>query len=262
MECSEPGIICDKELLAYLAGEKVRPLVVQHVACCHHCSAQVATYRRMEHILRKRLYRCDCPSPHALGEYHLGLLDLSAAEQITTHLEHCVHCTRELATGEVFLRQPSCPIGQAPEHVSLSHHRQAGNEQVPFSEVIQQRVRRIAALLLPQSPRFAMRKASQHISSWPRRYEAENVRVVLQLAQVPGQSMAFQLIGFVTCDDATLQSSQGVLVQLFSSSQLVYTQHIDDLGNFMFFPLYPSSYKMELCFPDKTVVIDQLEIQA
>ena len=262
MECSEPGIIRDEELLAYLAGEKVRPLVVQHVARCHHCSSQVAAYRRMEHILRKRLYRCDCPSPHALGEYQLGLLDLSAAEQITTHLEHCIHCTRELATGEAFLRQPSCPIEQAPEHVSSSNHCQARHAQAPISEVIQQRVRRIAALLLPQPPRFAVREASQHISPWPRRYEAENVRVVLQLEQVPGQSMAFQLIGFVTCDDAALQSSQGTLVQLFSSPQVVYTQHINDLGNFMFFPLYPSSYKMELCFPDKTVVIDQLEIQA
>ena len=27
MECSEPGAIGDEELLAYLAGEKVRPFV-------------------------------------------------------------------------------------------------------------------------------------------------------------------------------------------------------------------------------------------
>jgi len=34
MECSKPGAIRDEELLAYLAWEKVRPFVVQHLAEC------------------------------------------------------------------------------------------------------------------------------------------------------------------------------------------------------------------------------------
>ena len=48
MECIKPGAIRDEELLAYLAGEKVRPFVVQHVAECQHCSSQMTAYQRMD----------------------------------------------------------------------------------------------------------------------------------------------------------------------------------------------------------------------
>ncbi|HYU71749.1 MAG TPA: hypothetical protein VEL31_03625, partial [Ktedonobacteraceae bacterium] len=61
MECIEPGAIRDEELLAYLAGERVRPVVAQHLTKCQHCSSQLANYRQIELMLTGKLYRWDCP---------------------------------------------------------------------------------------------------------------------------------------------------------------------------------------------------------
>ena len=71
MECSEPGAIRDEELLAYLAGEKVRPKVEQHLARCQRCTAQLAAFERLELALTSKLYRFDCPPSQVLGEYQL-----------------------------------------------------------------------------------------------------------------------------------------------------------------------------------------------
>src|SRR5690348_1457668 len=103
MQCSEPGAIREEELLAYLAGEYVRPGVVQHLARCQSCTTRLASYRRMEYKLISKLYRWDCPSNQALGEYQLGLLKNEQAVVVRTHLESCVLCAAELATLTEFL---------------------------------------------------------------------------------------------------------------------------------------------------------------
>src|SRR5579884_4233590 len=226
MECSEPGIIRDEELFAYLAGEEVRPAVAQHLAHCPYCSSQLAVYQRMEQILLKRLYRYDCPSSLVLGDYQLGLLDAPASEQIARHLESCVHCAHELATLGVFLQQ------EAPVHVeqasTSSNHRHSRHRPPSLQQTVANNVQRIMAVLLPPLPRPALvREAAQSASSWPRRYEAQDIHIVLQLEEMPGQNLAFQLIGFVTRDNTTLQALQGIQVRLSSASRVIYTQQVD-----------------------------------
>ncbi|HLZ56651.1 MAG TPA: hypothetical protein VKR06_06860 [Ktedonosporobacter sp.] len=98
MECSEPGGVRDEELASYLAGEQVRPAVVQHIEGCPACSSQVTLYRCIELRLTSRLYRWDCPPHRVLGEYHLGLLDKERASEVKKHLDECVLCAEELAT--------------------------------------------------------------------------------------------------------------------------------------------------------------------
>ncbi len=258
MECSQPGIIRDEELLAYLAGEEVRTAVVQHLARCPHCSSRVALYQRMEQFLLKRLYRYDCPSSLVLGEYQQGLLDSPTSEQVARHLETCVHCAHELTTLEGFLQEASVPVEQVS---TSSNHHHVRRRQPSFQQTVSSKVQRIMATLLPPLPRPALvREAAQSASSWPRRYEAQDVHIVLQLEEIPGQRQAFQLIGFVTRNNTALQALQGIQVQLSSASQVIYTQQIDDLGNFIFSPLSPALYEMELHFPGRIVVIDQFEI--
>ena len=103
MECSEPGTIRDEELLAYLAGEIVRPDVQRHLSQCQHCSSQLATYRRMELSLTSKLYRWDCPPNQVLGEYQLGLLSNEISNAVKLHLGSCVLCAAEMTMLEQFL---------------------------------------------------------------------------------------------------------------------------------------------------------------
>src|SRR5439155_27175283 len=97
MECSEPGTIREDELIAYLVEDVVRPAVIEHIARCARCSSQVETYRRMDRKLVNRLYRWDCPSTMALGEFHLGMLSNDQTIGIQQHLSMCVLCSAEVA---------------------------------------------------------------------------------------------------------------------------------------------------------------------
>ena len=58
----------------------------------------------------------------------------------------------------------------------------------------------------------------------------------------------------------TLEALQGTPVQLTSPSNTVYTQNIDELGNFIFSSITPATYTLELQFPEGVVVIDQLAV--
>src|SRR5579883_867665 len=112
MECSEPGLIRDEELLAYLAGERVRPVVEQHLARCPRCSTRLADYRRQELTLLSKLYRWDCPPNQVLGEFHLGLLDPETSLAVKFHLRTCVPCSLELSTLGEFLSNDPLLVAQ------------------------------------------------------------------------------------------------------------------------------------------------------
>src|SRR5260370_2343642 len=103
MECSEPGIIRDEELLAYLAGERVRPVVQQHLSRCQRCSSLLADYRRVELSLTSKLYRWDCPPNHILGEYQLGLLSNDLPTAINLPFTTSLLCVAQMATLLAFL---------------------------------------------------------------------------------------------------------------------------------------------------------------
>ncbi len=209
MECSEPGTIRDEELVAYLAGEKVRPAVVQHLTRCQRCSSQLATYRRIELKLISKLYRWDCPPNQILGEYQMGMLSSEQALNVKNHLRMCVLCAAEVATLTEF----------------LAHDRMLAE---PVSV-----------------------------------YSAEDVSISIQIERGPSRKDSLQLIGFVTRQGTTLEAMQGTPVRLStlaSTGKTVYTQNIDELGNFVFSSLVPATYTLELQLPEGIVVIDQLPV--
>ncbi len=93
---------------------------------------------------------------------------------------------------------------------------------------------------------------------WPRNYSAEDVNISLQVEQGAGRRGSLQLIGFVTRQGMALGTLQGTPVRLSSQADMVSTQNIDELGNFVFSSLVPATYTLELQFPEATIVIDQL----
>jgi hypothetical protein len=224
----------------------------------------------MERKLIRRLYRFDCPPSLLLGEYQLGLLDDPAAMQMKNHLSRCELCRAEVASLTGFMAQGPLPVELAPVEgwaPAVVYDRQpvqaARRVWERMQDQAQESVRRVIAALLPQQPRAAyLRDASQQGAEWPRRYEGEDVNISLQLEQSSGRDGTLQLIGFVKRNGVPLEGLAGALVQLSSSPQTVYTQQIDDLGNFIFAALTPATYSLEVRFPDKVVAIEQLVIAA
>lgn len=265
MECSEPGTIRDEELLAYLAGERVRPVVVEHIAHCQRCSTQLAEYRRIEHTLTSKLYRWDCPSNQILGEYQLGLLSSQVAAEVKIHLSTCVLCAAEVATLTEFLANDPVPVlaSVSAQASSQNNHRPVGEAKRILERLrdeSRESVRRIVATLLPPAPRFAPQRHPSQIEVWPRRYTAEDLSISVQIERGTSHGDSIQLIGFVTRKGAALESLRGIPVLLSSPISTVHRQSIDELGNFVFSSISPATYTLELQLPGSTVVIESLPI--
>lgn len=264
MECNEPGTIHNEELLAYLAGEPVRPLVVQHITKCHHCSSQVTNYRQIELMLTSKLYRWDCPPNQILGEYQLGLLTSDLATAVKIHLSTCVLCTAEVATLNAFLANDPMLVEHASVIPStMNNHHPAHTAEHVLNQIRDQAsagVRRIIAAWQPTQPRLAFQREIA-ASAWPRRYTAEDVNISIQIERGKSRTNSLQLIGFVTRSGAALEALQGTPVLLSSQTSTMHnTQNIDELGNFIFPSLTPATYTLELQFPENTIVIDQLSV--
>ena len=100
MECVAPPQLDDSQLLAYIDGEAAPP-VATHLARCPACRERAQGLGRLIGRMTVALYRLDCPTSTALGEYQLGLLADDAA--ISAHLTECVHCRAEVAQLQGFL---------------------------------------------------------------------------------------------------------------------------------------------------------------
>ena len=276
MECSEPGAIRDEELLAYLAGEKVRPFVEQHIARCQRCAAQLADYERIELVLTSKLFRFDCPPSHVLGEYQMGMLSKELTAAVKNHLAMCVLCATEVATLTEFLAHDPllterAPVPSVSVQTSSPHNDHRSGQGAKgvldrLSDRSRAGVRRIVATLLPPQPRFAYQREISQATLWPRRYSAEDLSISIQVERGTSHRDALQLIGLVTRKGEALGVLQGTPVLLsaqdvgksFDGTQ--YMQSIDELGNFIFSSIAPATYTLELQFPESIVVIDQLPL--
>ncbi len=276
MECSEPGAIRDEELLAYLAGEKVRPFVKQHLAHCQCCTAQLAAYERIERTLTSKLYRFDCPPSQVLGEYHLGLLNKEFTAAVSNHLSMCALCAAEVATlteflaNDQMLARPAVARDMSVQTSSPNnnHRSTQGAKSVlgRLQNTANTGARRILATLLPPQPRLAFQRDSTQAALWPRRYTAEDVSIAIQVERDASQRDSLQLIGFVTRQGQSLDMLQGTQVLLIAQAADMslagaqYTQQIDELGNFVFSSIAPATYLLELQFPGSTIVVEQLPV--
>ncbi len=263
MECSEPGTIRDEELLAYLAGDRVRPVVQQHLARCQSCSTKLADFRRVERSLTRKLYRLDCPTNQELGEYQLGMLSPEQSSSVKLHLSTCVLCSVEVATLSQFLANDPMLVERVAIHPSLSNNHGLHSAKPSLSHLRNKtsgQIRRVIATFIPPQPRFAYQREIASTEVWPRSYAAEDFHISIQLDKDTSRKDSLQLIGFVTHKGSSLESLQGIPVVLSSETGVVYKQNIDELGNFVFSSITPASYTLELQLPESTIVIEKLPV--
>jgi hypothetical protein len=271
MECREPGVIRDEELFAYLAGERVRPAVAQHLATCPSCMEQAATYRNMDRTLTSTLYRWNCPPSQVLGDYQFGLLAPNQSTEVRSHVSTCAACTSELAVLSTFLANDPWLEARPAVQVAArqnSHPVQSAKRALEnLRDQSLESARRIAATFVPSQPRLAsQRDAASQIALWPRSYTAEDLNISIQVERGVNRRDALQVIGFVTRKGAALEALDGTPVQLLASSsvtgttEIAHIQKIDDLGNFVFSQIVPATYVLELQLPEGVVVIDQLPV--
>jgi len=211
MTCQMPPPLSDDEISAVLDGS-AEDDVLRHIDVCPDCARRVAAARRLEVAIAQRLNRWDCPSPLALGEYHLNMLSERQARAIREHVKGCPRCQAELADLSVFLEN--------------GRHEDAKGVEPSTGKLPRVNLRLPDWLLgkpLVQRPAMALRGTGEE----PVIIEAGALTVFLKLEPRAGQPV---LLGQLAGDD--LGPWVGALVQMWQEGALRATAEVDDLGAF------------------------------
>jgi anti-sigma factor RsiW len=223
MHLEATGHAAREAIVAYVDGTASRE-VASHIQGCPTCSADASALQTTQSRLRQALFRFDCPEPHRLGEYELGVVSPQERVEIARHVLECAYCADELQTLREFLRA-----------------------EPPLRESLVSGVRRVLATLLAPSPSFGLagvRGADTEL----RQYQAEGARLSIGAGPEPGS-----LIGL-------LVPAQPGQARLTSEDGQPHATEVDDLGNFEFEDVPAGSYQLEIELPDEIIVVEGFAI--
>jgi hypothetical protein len=182
--------------------------------------------------LHRSLYRFDCPSPHALGEYDLDLLPPEQRTQIAAHVVDCDECRTELTTLRAFLSQP-----------------------IDLPDSVFARARRLVATLMAPAPRPAYGGLRGNAEPTVRVYEIEDVTITVDAGDSAGS-----LIGLVMVTSSPPEQLLGRQVRLLPAAGPPLVAELDDIGNFEFAGAAAGEYVLELELPESLIVIEALRV--
>jgi hypothetical protein len=197
---------------------------------------------RFQSRLSGALYRFDCPPPHTLGEYDLGMVSPEARSTIAAHVRTCVRCTDELAQLRGFLATELMPAGVASGAAGVI-----------------ERLRRVLATLVPApSPALAGLRGAGDAAAWTYRAEGLTISLVLTTG-ANGRRGRPSLAGLVL-GDGVAELPTDALATLVDAAGTSRTTEIDDLGNFTFDDVDTDVYRLEVLLGDRVVVVEGLHV--
>ncbi len=243
MMCSHPGTVAAEDLVAYASGDvDIDRRVAEHVQGCPGCAETMEAYRQTETVLRRALFRFDCPSPQTIGEYELRLLGPGEMTAAAAHTLDCAYCTDELRTLRSFLATPTAP------ETSISGSL----------------ARVVAALVVPgrwapAGLAGALRSTGDAGSAV---YQAGELTVRVSPGPRPTQVGAVSLVGVVLAEGANASPRGQATLLAEAGGSTAGTAglsvEIDDLGSFTFDAVPAGTYTLELRLADRVVVIEGL----
>jgi anti-sigma factor RsiW len=250
MSCVLPPQLTDDALLSYLDGE-ADPLVVQHLDQCPFCRQRAAELRNYVNSLAARLFRATCPSSLELGEYHVGLLPAPEASRVGAHVDECPHCTAELAVIVDFMAQPD-PV---PALDILGPVKERA--QVLIARLVSGG-RALGALATP-SPAFAPVLAGvRGTGAGPLIFEAEEIQIAVEFQVDAQPASQVSLLGLIQGPD----DFSGAPVRVWRDGELIATEAVDDVGNFVIAGLEPGQYDLTIGETPLQVQIPLLDVPA
>lgn len=231
------GAVTPEELIAFVDGE-ASGQVGEEIEADPTLRAAADAYARTQRHLQRYLYRFDCPSPQALGEYDLGLLVPAERTRIAAHVVVCPRCTAELRMLRDFM---------------------AMEDDIPPVGAMG-RIRRIVATLLPPppllSPHASLRGAGDATG---RTYQAGDVTITLDMG-VPVHRGRMSLTGLIWRESDEYETVTGSTVVLISGDRATETDTIDAIGNFTFDDIIPGTYQLEVSLGDDRIIIEGIPI--
>lgn len=224
-----PNEITDEILLAYLDGEAQTDIVDQ-IENSPRYLKRLKELAQIHNQLLDRLYRHMCPDSTELGEYHLNLLSNKEARAIKRHVNECPHCAKELLDLERFLEQEDASlVAGITEHVKV---------------LVAQLVSGFQNGLADQTPAYALRGDDKGILV----YEADGIRVNLDLQEIAGSTNHLRILGLIT----GLQA-YGYNVALNQGGNTIFSTQVDEIGNFMFSKVPSGEYELVIRSPEVAI---------
>lgn len=243
MTCISPPPLDDRTLLAHMDGEG-EPDMAAHLARCPHCRDRARSLARLHNRLTTCLYRAVCPSPVALGEYHLDLLPGGEAQAVTQHLGECPHCKREIAQLEDYL------AGLAPTLKTGLLEKAKGQVRVLIARLASE----LEAGQMGQ-PALAPAYAGLRGAEEARIYQADDVQVAVEVqddAERPGRKVLLGLV--IGAEPGELEA------HLWQAGEQIAVVPLDELGNFVIPELAPGGYELILSGPAVEIHIQDLDV--
>jgi hypothetical protein len=242
MDCTTPPEPDDWELLAYIDGE-ADGQVVTHLEECPHCRERARRMNRLQGRLTARLYHVTCPSPAALGEYHLGILPPERAAAVAHHLEECGSCAQEVAqlqdySIDLIPTLELAPLEQARERVNVLVARLANG--APGGGV-------------PGQPTYGGVRREDEASYL---YEAADIQIVIEIRDDATQPDRKTVLGLVVGVDPG-----EVKAYLWQAEACIAIIPIDELGSFAIPNLEPGSYELIVSGPQIEVHVQELWVE-
>lgn len=216
MKCITSPALDDTQIISYVEGEADN-VTMAHIKKCPYCAERASQLTLFQNQLRARLYRSNCPTPMALGDYHLGLMSASQVLMVAQHVRECPHCRRDLAELEEFLAEPD---------VQLDIFQTA---KVLFARLIDGGA----------TPAFGALRGE---SKGPLTFEAEGVVITLDVQPAPNGQLS--MLGQLAADDQ--DDWTGARVELQQAGSLQLTASLDDLGAFRFEAVHTGSIQFTI----------------
>ncbi len=182
---------------------------------------------QLERALSRKLYRVECPDPHVLGEYHLGLR--GDRPEVAAHVRSCRLCQEELAGLEKFLAVREVP----PSRILLG-------QWLPSLKVAE------------PAPAFALRGEPRMVSAT---YRADEFTVTVSVHPDPNAAELRILTGVASPVDVSC-GGQALLVGVQHTAQTP----VDIAGQFAFDGVPVGQYTLELQLGETAVQISPLEV--
>ncbi len=216
-----------EELVAFVAGDS-KAETTRHIQGCGECWREAAQLSAMEQRLRGALHRVDCPTPHQLGDYELGMAEAEERVRIAAHAVECQECGAELR--------------QLRQYLAV---------EPPLPQSLFERARRMVAALVPPRPGPALAGVRGGGQSDVRLYRAEDVELSIGPGQQPGT-----IVGLLITESVPA----GAEVRLKPASGEARVTAVDELGNFEFEGLPAGTYSLEIDFPRAVIIIPDVPV--
>jgi len=175
-----------------------------------------------------------CPDSTELGEFVLGLLSKKHARSIEQHASECLHCSREIAQLQEFLKAED-----AAQATGLAEQM-----KVLVAELVSG-VQKGAA---GQIPALDLRGEAQDAFV----YEADGVQVVIDIQESAESRTHKNLLGLVSG-----LTAQAYHIHLIFKGKTVTSSQVDEAGNFV---IPVGEYQLIIRGPDVEIQILSLNI--